>query len=86
MAMVLIRCPNTGKPLATGIGMDPGSFASSTLLNNTVGPCPHCGQNHTWSKKDAWLEGAQPPAGGQTGQLPPAPNRAARRARRFGKS
>lgn len=55
MGQVLIKCPKTGKPLPTGFAMDQVSFDSSTLTNNTVGPCPHCGENHTWSKSDAWL-------------------------------
>jgi hypothetical protein len=57
MARVMIKCPSTGKPLSTGMDFGKQAFETSTLTNNTVGPCPHCGQMHTWSKKDAWLEG-----------------------------
>lgn len=53
--MVAINCPVTGRPLSTGISMPPESFATSQLINNTVGPCPHCGQAHTWSKLDAFV-------------------------------
>jgi hypothetical protein len=40
--------------------MDKASFDNTTniLTNNTV-RCPACGQNHTWSKSDAVLEGKQ---------------------------
>lgn len=58
---ILITCPNTGRPLSTGMVMDRRSFASSVLLNNSVGPCPHCGQIHSWSKEQAYLEGDRPP-------------------------
>jgi len=57
MGQVMIKCPVTGKPLPTGFNMPKASFASATLTNNSVGPCPHCGQMHTWSKADAWVEG-----------------------------
>jgi len=55
MGPVMIKCPKTEKPLDTGIHMDKVSFESGTLEHNTIGPCPHCGENHTWSKEDAWL-------------------------------
>ena len=32
----MITCANTRNPLSTGIVMDKASFASSTLLNNSV--------------------------------------------------
>lgn len=55
MAMVKIKCPVTGKDVPTGIEMDLQSFSSVTLTNNRV-RCPHCGEMHTWSKSDAFLE------------------------------
>lgn len=57
MGQVMIRCPKTGKPLGTGVGSDKQSFEGSSFENMSIGPCPHCGGNHTWSKKDAWVEG-----------------------------
>lgn len=58
MGMVMIKCPVTGKPVPTGFGMDRATFDNPTnqFTNNNVG-CPHCGQTHTWSKPDAWVEG-----------------------------
>jgi endogenous inhibitor of DNA gyrase (YacG/DUF329 family) len=53
MGMIVIVCPNTGKPVNTGIAMPRAAFESSAFENNSVGPCPHCGQTHVWSKKDA---------------------------------
>ncbi len=55
MSQVMIRCPETGKPVATGMAMDRKSFDSATLERNSV-QRPHCGKAHTWSKKDAWLQ------------------------------
>ena len=57
MGQVLIKCPTTGKPLATGMAMPKAAFQASSFQNNTVGPCPHCGRSHTWSKANAWVEG-----------------------------
>ncbi|HEY8082783.1 MAG TPA: hypothetical protein VIE64_04400 [Solirubrobacterales bacterium] len=56
MANVMIKCPNTGKLVPTGIAMDAQSFASAQLSNNGLGNCPACGGGHVWSKKDAQLE------------------------------
>lgn len=57
---VLIACPVTGEPVPTGFVMDPASFESATLVDNSFGPCPSCGRVHTWSKPDAWIEGEKP--------------------------
>jgi hypothetical protein len=54
MAMLMIRCPNTGKLLATGFDIPIEAVRSGNvhLENNQVGPCPHCGEMHTWSAND----------------------------------
>jgi endogenous inhibitor of DNA gyrase (YacG/DUF329 family) len=51
MAMLMIKCPATGKPTPTGVAMDKKSFETSVLTNNTT-TCPHCKGAHMWSKKD----------------------------------
>jgi endogenous inhibitor of DNA gyrase (YacG/DUF329 family) len=58
MGRVMFKCPTTGKPVFTGMGMDKGMLESDAvqLTHNTTGPCPHCGKDHTWSKKDVWVE------------------------------
>lgn len=61
MARVMIQCPRTGRAVFTGIAMNAASFESSTLLRNTL-RCPACGEDHTWDKKDAHLEGQEPQA------------------------
>ncbi len=58
MARIMVRCPTTKKPVYTGMSADEGSFKTSTFSGNSF-RCPECKQNHTWDKKDAWLEKAQ---------------------------
>ena len=54
MGVLLIRCPVTGKEFSTGIETDAQSLE---LIPDTVAQslCPHCGNDHAWSKFDAWL-------------------------------
>ena len=54
----MIKCPNTGEMVPTGLAMDKESFKMAALENNSV-ECPACHQTHTWSKKDASLQ--EPP-------------------------
>lgn len=59
MAKLIIDCPNTGKPVFTGIDLPKSTLESTTLENNTT-DCPHldCPEDtHTWDKEDAYLEG-----------------------------
>jgi hypothetical protein len=56
----MIDCPNTGKPLFTGI--DVPSLDSVDLSNNRV-TCPHCGQVHTFDNSNVYLAQGQAPAG-----------------------
>lgn len=57
---LMIKCPETGKPVFTGIAIDAQSFASATMTDNTAVNCQHCGNNHKWQKEDAFFEGAEP--------------------------
>ena len=52
----MIKCPNTGKAVPTGINMDQASFDSSDMRDNALGGCPACGGTHVWNKEDAFLE------------------------------
>jgi len=54
VGVLLIKCPVTGKEFSTGIETDERSFE---LIPNTVAQalCPHCGNDHAWSKFDARL-------------------------------
>ena len=54
MAMLTIKCPRTGKDVSTGIDIDPDSYEKTpdTLAYTR---CPHCGLEHAWWHRDAWL-------------------------------
>jgi hypothetical protein len=54
MPMIMIRCPQTGQQVFTGIETDPASFRR---LPNTGGHlrCPVCGKQHEWGRRDARL-------------------------------
>lgn len=51
---VLIRCPKTGLPLSTGTAT--GTTPNLNLLLPGKVKCPHCGETHSWSVKDVFLE------------------------------
>lgn len=52
MASVMIKCPKTGKEVRTGIGVAQKEFFETASFIE----CPHCGERHTWEKKDAWIK------------------------------
>ena len=54
VGVLLITCPVTGKEFSTGIETDRQSL---DLIPDTVvqSRCPHCGDEHPWSKLDARL-------------------------------
>ena len=54
MALVMITCPQTGNPVATGIETDEATFQRLPDARTHL-HCPLCGQVHTWSKSDATL-------------------------------
>ena len=51
MPRVMIRCPDTDKPLPTGGAMDKESFEGRRYTNYEV-ECPHCGRNHPVTGND----------------------------------
>lgn len=53
---VMIRCPVTGNPIATGLVAGPNTWNARPIGLNKVA-CPACKQSHAWSKKEAFLEG-----------------------------
>ncbi len=54
MATVMVKCPETGQPISTGIVTDRASFASTPVFFAHV-YCPFCRTKHEWFAKDAWL-------------------------------
>jgi len=51
--MVMVRCPNADKAVATGVICDIKAFGE--LARRARFCCPECGDVHTWSAEDAWL-------------------------------
>jgi hypothetical protein len=52
--MLMIKCPRTGRGVSTGILTDPYSYLKTpSAMGRTR--FPHCGLEHAWSCKDAWL-------------------------------
>lgn len=64
MPRIMITCPVTQKPVYTGTSTNTNTNTNTTKLgldiskygSNTFGPCPSCGQAHTWDKNNAYLE------------------------------
>jgi hypothetical protein len=54
MSEVLIRCPQTGKDVPTGLMLDDQAFLNADLPDQEA-HCPHCGRQHHWQKNDAYL-------------------------------
>jgi hypothetical protein len=54
MGMIMIKCPQTGASIPTGVAMNKARFQAASLSANEV-VCSACGGMHFWSKKDAWV-------------------------------
>jgi hypothetical protein len=54
MSSVMIRCPNTGRPVSTAIEIEPSVFSKLPEMGARM-LCPACGQEHTWAVSSAWL-------------------------------
>jgi hypothetical protein len=65
MNVIMIRCPETGSEISTGIECEDDDFRSLPfVITHTT--CPSCGREHSWSKSDAWLnDGTSDLKGGQ---------------------
>ena len=53
-SILMVRCPNTGRELSTGVEMDATTFAQLPDSHSRV-KCPACGHDHVLSTRDAWL-------------------------------
>ena len=54
MSQVLITCPETRRPVYTGLNYEWPVFDSINLPAQTL-KCPLCGKDHQWAKSDAYL-------------------------------
>jgi hypothetical protein len=51
---ILVRCPSTAKLTPTGQTIEEQLWPTTKVKSQRLG-CSHCGQVHTWNKKDVVL-------------------------------
>jgi hypothetical protein len=51
---VMIKCPNTGQAISTGMTADGPSFGSTPVFFSRTF-CPICRTPHEWFAKEAWI-------------------------------
>jgi hypothetical protein len=54
MGLVMVRCPNTHRPISTEIIADKESFYGTPVFFSQIW-CPLCRMAHEWFAKDAWV-------------------------------
>lgn len=54
MGTILIKCPQTGSVISTGIKADRKSFLCSAVFFART-HCPICRTNHEWFSREAWV-------------------------------
>jgi hypothetical protein len=57
MGMVMVKCPQTGQAIPTGIETDRESFARSAVFFART-RCPRCRTDHAWFAREAWVREA----------------------------
>jgi hypothetical protein len=57
MATVMIRCPRTGRAVSTQIDTEVSVFERLPEVASSL-RCPACGEEHSWTARDAWLADA----------------------------
>ena len=53
--MVMVKCPQTGRAIPTGIEIDRESFGRSTVFFSRT-RCPICRADHAWFAREAWVD------------------------------
>jgi hypothetical protein len=59
MGAVMVRCPETGRDIPTGLVTDRKSFDATPVFFGRV-HCPICRAEHEWFAKEAWVCEAEP--------------------------
>jgi hypothetical protein len=59
MGMVMVRCPQTGRAIPTGIETDRESFRRRPVFYSRT-RCPRCRVDHSWFAQDAWVHEPRP--------------------------
>ena len=62
MGAVMVRCPETGRDIPTGLVTDRKSFDATPVFFARV-HCPICRSEHEWFAKEAWVCEASPASG-----------------------
>jgi hypothetical protein len=68
MGAVMIKCPDTGCDIATGIVADRESFNATPVFFARV-YCPVCRTEHEWFAKEAWVCDAEVPESAERRRL-----------------
>ena len=55
MGMIMVKCPQTGRVISTGIRSDRETFLRSVVFYGNT-HCPVCRANHNWFAREAWVE------------------------------
>ena len=55
MGMVMVKCPQTGYAIPTGIKTDRESFARSAVFFSRT-RCGICHTDHAWFAREAWVD------------------------------
>jgi len=55
MGMVMVKCPQTGRAIPTGIRIDRESFRRRPVFYSRT-YCPSCRIDHAWFAQDAWVD------------------------------
>jgi len=53
---VMIKCPDTGKLVFTGVFGDKTLLESMQIKKNKMARCAACGKEHLWEKEQAVLQ------------------------------
>jgi hypothetical protein len=72
MGMVMVKCPQTGRAIPTGIETDHQSFQRCTVFFART-RCPICRTEHAWFARDAWVDEPRPTTSRRRTQRPPEP-------------
>jgi hypothetical protein len=59
MGTVMVKCPDTGHDISTGIVADRASFNATPVFFGRV-YCPMCRTEHEWFAKEAWVRDSEP--------------------------
>jgi len=54
MAVLVIKCPHTNRPISTGIEVFRDFSQAPDVLSHLK--CPECGLEHAWWTREAWLQ------------------------------